>query len=165
MPTSVIKTPEGAFTAVFSEDGLARLEFPSNHKPGPREKSSAGNRTPHLRRWIGQTRKALQQVLAGSKPTVLPPFDLAEGTEFQKAVWLKLCTIPPGQTRTYGQLATALHRPKAARAVGQACGANPIPVLIPCHRVLASGGALGGFSSGLDWKRKLLAREGVTAES
>lgn len=157
----LINTPAGEFTAVFSEDGLARLEFPGNGPLRLTRSESTAAASPTLRRWLAQTRKALTQVLAGSKPSDLPPFDLSEGTEFQKAVWLKLCTIPPGQTRTYGQLAQALHRPRAARAVGRACGANPIPVLIPCHRVLGSGGTLGGFSSGLDWKRKLLAREGV----
>jgi O-6-methylguanine DNA methyltransferase len=161
MHTALINTPAGEFTAVFSEDGLTRLQFPGNGQPRPTRSASSAGAAATLRRWVAQTRKALTQVLAGSKPSDLPPFDLSAGTEFQKAVWLKLCTIPPGQTRTYGQLAEALRRPKAARAVGQACGANPIPVLIPCHRVLGSGGALGGFSSGLHWKRKLLAREGV----
>lgn len=161
MVTAPIKTPVGVFTAHFTEDGLARLEFPSNHRPKRVLPHPATRRSPTLQRWVMQTQQALTQVLAGCKPTVLPPFDLSAGTDFQKAVWLKLCTIAPGQTRSYGQLATALRRPKAARAVGQACSANPIPVLIPCHRVLTASGALGGFSSGLDWKRQLLTREGV----
>ena len=66
-----------------------------------------------------------------------------------------------GQTFSYGEVAKAIGRPKAVRAVGGACGANPIPVLIPCHRVLAAGGKIGGFSGGLDWKRTLLARENI----
>jgi O-6-methylguanine DNA methyltransferase len=69
--------------------------------------------------------------------------------------------ISCGQTQSYGEIAKAIGKPKAVRAVGGACGANPIPVLVPCHRVLAAGGKIGGFSGGLDWKRKLLAREGV----
>ena len=69
--------------------------------------------------------------------------------------------IPFGQTRSYGEIARAIGRPKGMRAVGGACGANPIPVLVPCHRVLAAKGKLGGFSGGLDWKRTLLEREGV----
>jgi len=72
--------------------------------------------------------------------------------------------IAPGQTKSYAQVARTIGRPGAVRAVGQACGANPIPVVIPCHRVLAAGGKLGGFSGGLDWKRKLLLREGVIPE-
>lgn len=67
-----------------------------------------------------------------------------------------------GQTRSYGEIAGAIGKPKAVRAVGGACGANPIPVLVPCHRVLAANKKIGGFSSGLDWKRMLLAREGVS---
>jgi O-6-methylguanine DNA methyltransferase len=86
--------------------------------------------------------------------------DLASGTPFQQAVWSALRRIAPGATQSYAEIARAVGSPGAARAVGQACGANPIPLLVPCHRVLASGGQLGGFSGGLDWKQKLLAREG-----
>lgn len=70
--------------------------------------------------------------------------------------------IPSGATATYGEMARALKKPGATRAVGSACGANPIPVLIPCHRVLAAGGRLGGFSSGLATKRQMLRREDIT---
>ena len=69
--------------------------------------------------------------------------------------------IRTGQTRSYGEIAKEIGRPKALRAVGGACGANPIPVFVPCHRVLAANQRIGGFSGGLDWKRKLLKREGV----
>ena len=87
------------------------------------------------------------------------------GTEFQQRVWSALKEIPSGETRSYGEVAASIRSPKATRAVGSACGANPIPVLIPCHRVLASGGRLGGFSGGLDWKRRLLMVEGVFGET
>jgi O-6-methylguanine DNA methyltransferase len=86
--------------------------------------------------------------------------DLASGTPFQQAVWSALRRIAPGATRSYADIARVVGSPGAARAVGQACGANPIPLLVPCHRVVASGGKLGGFSAGLAWKQKLLAREG-----
>jgi len=69
--------------------------------------------------------------------------------------------IPFGRTKSYGEVAQAIGKPKAVRAVGGACGANPIPVLVPCHRVLAAHGKIGGFGGGLEWKRKLLTREGV----
>lgn len=69
--------------------------------------------------------------------------------------------IPAGKTKSYGEIATAIKNPKAVRAVGGACGANPIPVLVPCHRILAANKKIGGFSGGLDWKRSLLAREGI----
>jgi O-6-methylguanine DNA methyltransferase len=69
--------------------------------------------------------------------------------------------IPFGQTSSYGELASAIGKPQAVRAVGGACGANPIPVLVPCHRVLAANQKIGGFSGGLDRKRELLKREGI----
>ena len=87
-----------------------------------------------------------------------PMFGTSDGTDFQKAVWKELQKIPRGQTRTYGEIAAAIGRPKAVRAVGSACGANPIPLFIPCHRVTAKNG-LGGFGSGLPWKKLLLEQE------
>lgn len=83
------------------------------------------------------------------------------GTAFQKSVWRAMQKISLGKTKSYGEIAAAIGRPKAVRAVGGACGANPVPVLVPCHRVLAANNKLGGFGGGLDWKRSLLKREGV----
>jgi O-6-methylguanine DNA methyltransferase len=85
---------------------------------------------------------------------------IPEGTEFQQAVWREMKKIPRGQTRTYSEIAAAIGRPNAVRAVGTACGANPLPVFIPCHRVVARNG-LGGFGSGLPWKVLLLRMEGA----
>lgn len=86
------------------------------------------------------------------------PLDLG-GTPFQRAVWAAARAIPFGRTRTYAEVAAAVGRPRAARAVGQALGANPVPLLVPCHRVLATGGSLGGFTGGVDLKARLLALE------
>ena len=86
---------------------------------------------------------------------------LMEGTEFQRSVWREIEKIPFGKTKTYLEIAKAIGKPGASRAVGSACGANPLPLLVPCHRVLASNGGLGGFSGGLDIKKKLLRMEGV----
>lgn len=86
------------------------------------------------------------------------PLDLL-GTPFQCAVWQALRDIPYGETWTYGELAQRLGRPRAVRAVGSANGANPVPILVPCHRVVAAGAKLGGYSGGLDIKRRLLALE------
>src|SRR5262249_1212444 len=107
------------------------------------------------------TQRALDLALAGKPIQKLPPLDLSMGTDFQRSVWRALLEIPCGQTRSYAEVAKRIGRPTGLRAVGQACGANPIPVLIPCHRVLASGGGLGGFSSEFVWKERLLAREGA----
>ncbi len=86
------------------------------------------------------------------------------GTEFQREVWKALLDIPAGQVVTYALLAQRIGRPMAARAVGSALGANPVPILVPCHRVIASDGSLGGFGGGLAVKRLLLAGEGVAIQ-
>jgi methylated-DNA-[protein]-cysteine S-methyltransferase len=83
------------------------------------------------------------------------------GTAFQKSVWCLVMTIPYGHTRTYMDLARELNSPGAARAVGAANGANPLPILIPCHRVVATGGGMGGYGGGIALKRRLLALEGA----
>jgi AraC family transcriptional regulator of adaptative response/methylated-DNA-[protein]-cysteine methyltransferase len=83
------------------------------------------------------------------------------GTEFQKAVWRALRDIPPGATATYGEIARRIGRPDSVRAVGAACGANPIAVIIPCHRVVGKDGSLTGYEWGIDKKRMLLEREGA----
>lgn len=89
------------------------------------------------------------------------PLDLSSGTEFQRSVWRRLQKIKFGQKTSYAELAENVGRPGAARAVGNAVGANPLPIIIPCHRVLAAQGRLGGFSGGLPRKRKLLKIEGI----
>ena len=85
-----------------------------------------------------------------------PPL-LPKGTDFQKQVWQAITRIPAGKTKTYGELARAIGRPRAYRAVANACGRNPLPIFIPCHRVVAANGKIGGFSAGLAWKRLLLS--------
>jgi len=84
-----------------------------------------------------------------------------DGTEFQRSIWQEIARIPFGETLTYTDIAHRINNPKAARAVGNSCGKNPLPLIIPCHRVLAVGNRLGGYSSGLDTKRTLLQHEGV----
>ena len=83
------------------------------------------------------------------------------GTAFQREVWRELSRIPYGETVSYGEIARRIGRPKSSRAVGNAVGANPLPIVIPCHRVIKSDGSIGGFSSGLHLKRKLLSIEGI----
>lgn len=87
------------------------------------------------------------------------PLDV-RGTAFQEAVWRELRRIPPGETRSYAQIAAAAGNPKAVRAAGSANGANPVAVLVPCHRVLRTGGGIGGYAYGTEIKRELLRREG-----
>ncbi len=153
-----VSTPDGEFTARYSEKGLAELNF-----PGGRTSSRAANAdavSPQVRVWHRATESALKAILAGAEAQKFPPLAFS-GTEFQKSVWKQLLKISSGQTKSYGEIAKAIGKPRAVRAVGGACGANPIPVLVPCHRVLAANKKIGGFSGRLDWKRSLLAREGV----
>jgi O-6-methylguanine DNA methyltransferase len=177
-----IFTRTGQFIARYSEKGLAELDFPPVGRASSFNCRGRGNESQissassasvrdssrrllqipaKIRRWHRTTAAALKQVLAGRSPKKFPPLDLSGGTTFQRQVWDALRKIARGRTKSYGEIARAIGRPRAVRAVGGACGANPIPVLIPCHRVLAANGKLGGFSGGLNWKRKLLLGEGV----
>jgi O-6-methylguanine DNA methyltransferase len=92
-------------------------------------------------------------------------FDFRSGTKFQQSVWKTLCRIPYGQVRSYKWIAEQIGNPKSVRAVGQANGRNPIPIIIPCHRVINADGTLGGYSGGIDLKKKLLGIEGVSINS
>lgn len=100
----------------------------------------------------------IREYLEGKRREFDLPLD-PRGTAFQRAVWEALRKIPYGETRTYADLAGALAAPRAVRAVGAACGANPIAIVIPCHRAVAKGGGLGGYSGGLELKRRLLDLE------
>lgn len=155
-----IATSEGEFVAGYSETGLAEMSFPGRHLKGLTKHQNVPARVADLHT---QTVAALKAILAGRAPAKLPPLDLSSGTEFQQSVWAGMCQIKFGQTQSYGELASAIGNPKAVRAVGGACGANPIPVIVPCHRVLAANNRMGGFSSGLEWKRRLHACENIHA--
>lgn len=181
-----IPTRDGQFTARYSEKGLAGMDFPFRSAAVPVRDSRSGGKMPpapagvdaratsartravktnrvpaQIRDWHRTAEAALKNILAGRAAKVLPPLDLTGGTEFQQAVWRELRKISFGKTRSYGEIARAIGKAGAVRAVGSACGANPVPVLVPCHRVLAAHGKIGGFGGGLDWKRRLLAGEGV----
>ena len=106
--------------------------------------------------------KAVQDYLAGRRRKLDLPLDL-RGTAFQKKVWKQLSKVPFGETISYAELARRAGHPTAVRACGSANGANPIPLIVPCHRVIASDGGLGGFGGGLPLKRRLLAMEGAEA--
>jgi methylated-DNA-[protein]-cysteine S-methyltransferase len=105
-----------------------------------------------------RARREIQSYLEGQLREFTVPVEL-EGTPFQRAVWNELLRIPYGGTRTYGQIAVALGKPRAARAVGTACGANPVPLIVPCHRVIGGNGSLVGFGGGVAVKQQLLALE------
>jgi len=154
-----IETSHGTFVAHYTEKGLSGLDFPRARKVA----STPADCPREIVEWHSLTTKALAAALHGKPLPALPPLEMA-GSDFQKSVWAVMRKLKPGETISYGELAAKIGSPGAARAVGAACGANPIPVLIPCHRILAANGKLGGFSGGLDWKKKLLAIEEVGFE-
>jgi O-6-methylguanine DNA methyltransferase len=158
-----VPTTVGDFVAHYSKHGLARLDFPRTGGRHAIPENNGAKPSAEVQHWHGLTTAALKEILAGRKPRNLPPLDLSAGTEFQQRVWRAMLEITFGQTLSYGEIAAKIGKPKATRAVGGACGANPVPVLVPCHRVLAAHKKLGGFSSGLEWKRKLLAIENISA--
>jgi methylated-DNA-[protein]-cysteine S-methyltransferase len=150
-------TPLGPLCFCFTGQGLAALEFAGDGPDPPRDEALP----PHLMPWIEAVRREMAAYFAG-RPTDFAALTLdPRGTSFQLRVWQELRRIPWGQTISYGELARRVGNPKASRAVGQANAVNPIPLIIPCHRVIAADGGLGGYSSGLDRKRWLLRHEGA----
>ena len=147
---TVVDSPIGSLRLTSDEKGLTTVDFLK--KKFTEKKNSTAFRAEE---------KALKDFF--SKGKSLPKFAYGErgGTDFQRKVWREIEKIPLGRTKTYLEIAKAIGKPGASRAVGSACGANPIPLFVPCHRVVASNGGLGGFSGGLDIKRKLLQMEGV----
>ena len=107
---------------------------------------------------LNETQRQLEEYFAGKRKLFNLPLEFT-GTEFQKQTWQNMVAIPYGQTVTYKELATAVARPKGARAIANICGANPIAIIIPCHRVVASNGKPGGYTGGVDKKLALLELE------
>ncbi len=160
-------TPLGHLDLYFTAEGLARVEMVDPEEdfplliPGLFHSNSDKKPPDRVVRYVNEALGSLDGFFAGEFPSFTQvPLDL-KGTPFQIRVWQELQKIPRGTTISYHELATRLGNPKAARAVGQAVGANPIPIIVPCHRVIASDGSLGGYSSGLDRKRWLLRHEGA----
>lgn len=109
-------------------------------------------------------KQEMEEYFAKKRQTFTFPLAL-EGTKFQRLVWDALCTIPYGKTATYKEIATQIHNPKAARAVGGACNKNPIAIVVPCHRVIGADHQLVGYASGLANKKALLSHEKLTDSS
>ncbi|MEI8267487.1 MAG: methylated-DNA--[protein]-cysteine S-methyltransferase [Betaproteobacteria bacterium] len=145
-------------TALATDLGLAGLWFDGQkHHPGLLA-ASENPEHPVLK----ATARWLATYWSGkADPAPWPPLDLSRGTRFQRAVWAALLKIPPGSTSTYAAVAAAAGSPAAVRAAGAAIGRNPVSLVVPCHRVLGSGGALTGYAGGLERKRALLVHEGV----
>lgn len=134
-----------------SDAGLERVL----HDRFPRESVKQDNAG------LAKTVTQVQEMVDGKRPPGDFQFDL-DGTDFQKKVWAELLKIPAGETRSYAEIAEKIGHPHSYRAVANACGANPIAIAVPCHRVIASDGKIGGYGGGLERKRKLLENEGVS---
>jgi len=137
---------------------VRRLEF------GPLPKDAHADPTEAWPDLLHTAVAQVQEYFAGQRRSFDLPLDLDAVTEFQREVYAELVRVPHGRVITYGDLAEAVGRAELARAVGQAVGANPVPILIPCHRVVAAEGRLGGFTGGLAVKAALLRTENVDVE-
>jgi len=165
---AVVETSLGDMLVAATDRGVCRLAFVEGSAFAEGQQELA-RRFPHAVLTAGGDDFAalLAQVVAAvEQPGAMPgiPLDVI-GTAFQERVWAQLRAIPPGETRSYGELAAALGQPGAARAVGGANGANPVAVLVPCHRVIAADGTPGGYAYGLAIKRELLRREGAGGQA
>jgi methylated-DNA-[protein]-cysteine S-methyltransferase len=154
-----IDTPVGTLALEGDDEYLTYIELPGPsvaHTPPTTTPKAKGAPDP-----LKDAARQLAQYFDGTRHDFELPLAFEGGTDFQQQVWLTLDTIGYGQTISYAELARRVGRPSAFRAVGQANGANPLPIVLPCHRVLASGGKIGGYGGGLRLKRQLLELEGV----
>lgn len=158
-----VDTPIGILTVEGHERAVTRIDLPvsTSRKARPFPTRSAhrdGSHSPGEP--VLEALRQLEEYFKGDRKEFDLPIEVS-GSAFQKDVWLSLAEIPYGETVSYAELAMMVGRPRACRAVGQANGANPIPIVLPCHRVIASGGKIGGYGGGLDTKRQLLELEGA----
>lgn len=170
--STIFTSPIGPLFLAASGQGLVALEFDARLpgqqtiRPNPRDLRAE---TKNLRfeessRLLQPYAQQLDEYFANGRRTFSFPLDL-RGTEFQLACWRALLAIPYGETRTYADIARAIGKPNAFRAVGMANNRNPVAIVVPCHRVIASDGTLCGYGGGLDLKRKLLELEGALSGS
>jgi methylated-DNA-[protein]-cysteine S-methyltransferase len=150
-------SPVGRLTLIGSDKGLAAVLWENDNPSRVHAKAGIENNDHPM---LVEAERQLQEYFAGQRDRFCLELDPI-GTKFQKEVWHALSSIPYGETRSYGQIADQLGNPKAVRAVGAANGRNPISIILPCHRVVGSTGALTGFAGGLAAKASLLSLEGV----
>lgn len=157
-------TPIGRIYLAATEEGLFRISWEYRGEKEFATELKSQNSKLKTVKGISHLKAVKNDFLKyfSGKPVSFKEYNLIfEGTDFQKRVWEILSGIPYGKTMTYKQVAEKIGKPNASRAVGGACGANDLPIIIPCHRVIAGNGGLGGFSGGLKLKRFLLRLEGV----
>lgn len=149
-----VDSPIGTLLISGTERVVCSISFPKGGKPRKPESGWTGSDAGAL----GEAARQLREYFEGRRTAFELPLDPA-GTAFQKAVWMLLREIPYGETISYGELARRTGNPKASRAVGAANGANPLPIVVPCHRVIGANGKLTGFGGGLPVKEALLELE------
>lgn len=159
MATASVATPVGAIWILCTEKGIRELRLGGSAAPTAREGKERGISFVRRAAWTDAAERALAAYLAARAPLDALPLDVEAGTAFQRRVWEGARKIPVGGVWSYGELARRIGMPGASRAVGNALGANPVPIVIPCHRVIQSDQGIGGFSGGLRWKRFLLEHE------
>lgn len=165
----VFKTPLGWAGVAVSDQGIRRIVLPRKEKRAveaelERSLTEARNTTRTAcdpASVLGPAVKLLLKYFSGERVSFDLLLDIRYYTAFQRAVWKAAAEIPYGETRSYAWIALRIKRPRAARAVGSALGANPVPIMVPCHRVISSAGTLGGFSGGLELKRELIDLEKI----
>lgn len=158
-----VETPVGRLVVVAGPLGLLRIDLPGKDSTRVRAAEFPGKE--HLRVMgpdarTSEAARQLGEYFAGSRRVFDLPLDPI-GTDFDRLVWREVLAVPFGATTTYGAIARAIGRPKACRAVGAANGRNPLPIVVPCHRIVGAGGRLTGFGGGLPLKARLLEHEGV----
>jgi methylated-DNA-[protein]-cysteine S-methyltransferase len=156
---TVMATPMGWVGIAGSERGLARTTLPQPSADSARHALGEAADTASGAEFFADLVARLQAYFSGEPVTFTDSLDLVAATPFQRQVWEVTWLIPRGETRSYQWVATQAGNPRAARGVGQALARNPLPIIIPCHRVIASSGRLGGFGGGLAMKQRLLDLE------
>jgi methylated-DNA-[protein]-cysteine S-methyltransferase len=158
-----LDSPLGRLVLAASPDGLARVVLPTEDAEAVVGATAAarGLRPVESPRRLAPAARELREYFAGRRRAFTVPLDLFGATGFRLALLERMAEIEYGETVTYTELAARAGNPRAARSAGHACATNPIPIVVPCHRVLRSDGGLGGYGSGLEHKRLLLQLERV----
>jgi methylated-DNA-[protein]-cysteine S-methyltransferase len=167
--TAAFKTDWGWIAVLATAQGVAAVTLPCGTRQAAEEqlhalvplslRTAEGGEAAGV--YLERARTAILAYLQGNRQAFDLPLDIQGGTPFHRKVWEALRRIPYGRVRSYGWVAKKVGKPDAARAVGSACGANPLPLVSPCHRVVAADGTLGGFAGGLRMKKRLLTLEGI----
>ncbi|MEQ9123503.1 MAG: methylated-DNA--[protein]-cysteine S-methyltransferase, partial [Alphaproteobacteria bacterium] len=161
LATATLDTPIGRLRLAATDNGLAAILFPNQKDVAFPKRDGSAKARAHLDKAV----KALALYFEGKQKDFSGLTLAAEGTDFQKRVWNALTRVPFGQTRSYAEIARAIGNPKGMRAVGLANGKNPLPIIVPCHRVIGADGSLTGFGGGLPTKKWLLEFEGLETPS